>query len=142
MRTNSLAFRLTTTAAGAAIVLFLVAALVLTELFQQAVQRNFDTRLRAVLEGLQGNIELSENGQPVVKGALVDSRFALPDSGWYWQVQPLDQTNIGAASGSLGSRSFGERWPPVLAAGTALPAHASRSPPAATAPPPPTATKH
>ena len=53
MRSNSLAFRLTVSAALMALVLLFAAGLILTELFQQTVQSNFDARLRAVLEGFQ-----------------------------------------------------------------------------------------
>ena len=46
MRTNSLAFRLTVSAAVTAVVLLLAAVIILSELFEQTVQRNFDARLR------------------------------------------------------------------------------------------------
>lgn len=90
MRTNSLAFRLMASAAIVSLVLLLAAGFVLNGLFQTAVQRNFDARLRAVLDGLQGNIELNADGTPVLIGAMADTRFVIPDSGWYWQVSPTE----------------------------------------------------
>ncbi len=101
MRTNSLSFRLTVSAAVTAVVLLIAAIFVLTELFQQAVQRNFDGRLRAIMDGLQGNIELAEDGSPRVLGNFADTRFQLQDSGWYWQVAPLVPGKKPAASASL-----------------------------------------
>jgi hypothetical protein len=81
MRNNSLVFRLVASAAAIAIVLLIITGLVLNGLFQQALQRNFDARLQAILDGLQGNIELKEDGSPAVSGAVADARFNVPDSG-------------------------------------------------------------
>jgi signal transduction histidine kinase len=89
MRTNSLAFRLTVSAAVTAVVLLIAAVIVLSELFQQTVQRNFDARLRAIMDGLQVNIDLAADGSPRVQGNFADTRFQLQDSGWYWQVAPV-----------------------------------------------------
>ncbi|MFO1034555.1 MAG: sensor histidine kinase [Hyphomicrobiales bacterium] len=89
MRTNSLAFRLTVSAAATAVVMLVAASLVLSELFQQALQRNFDARLRAVLDSLQGNVELKPDGNVAVTGTIADPRFTVADSGWYWEVKPL-----------------------------------------------------
>jgi signal transduction histidine kinase len=101
MRTNSLAFRLTVSAAVTAVVLLAAAAIILTELFQQTVQRNFDARLRAIMDGLQANIELTADGAPTVQGSFADTRFALQDSGWYWQVSPVVAGKKPVASASL-----------------------------------------
>lgn len=101
MRTNSLAFRLTVSAAVTAVVLLLAAAIILSELFEQTVQRNFDARLRAIMDGLQVNIELAEDGSPRVQGNFADTRFQLQDSGWYWQVAPVVKGARPAASASL-----------------------------------------
>ncbi len=100
MRPNSLAFRLTVSAAAIAVVLLLIAALVLNGLFQQALQRNFDQRLQAVLDGLQANIELKPDGAPVITGTLADDRFKVADSGWYWQVTPTKPGVAGLVSES------------------------------------------
>lgn len=100
MRTNSLSFRLTVSAALVALVLLVLSALMLGQLFQQALQRNFDARLRAVLDGLAANVELKPDGSPFMTGALADTRFQLPESGWSWQVTPPEpgQTKLLSAS--------------------------------------------
>ena len=100
MRPNSLAFRLTVSAAAIAVVLLLIAAIVLNGLFQQALQRNFDQRLQAVLDGLQANVELKPDGVPVITGTLADDRFKVADSGWYWQVTPTTPGVTGLVSES------------------------------------------
>jgi signal transduction histidine kinase len=90
MRANSLAFRLTASAAIISIILFVAAGVLLADLFKSAVERNFDERLRAVLDGLLSNVDVAQDGGALaMESALADTRFALPLSGWYWQVTPL-----------------------------------------------------
>jgi len=88
MRVRSLSLRLILSSALVSIVLLAAAGLLLAALFQAAVERNFDARLRAVLDGLLANVELGGDGAPVMQGQLADTRFSLPLSGWYWQVEP------------------------------------------------------
>jgi signal transduction histidine kinase len=103
MRPNSLAFRLTASAAIISIILFVAAGVLLADLFKSAVERNFDERLHAVLDGLLSNVDVAGNGQGLaMQSALADTRFALPLSGWYWQVTPLGEN----AGGRLVSASL------------------------------------
>ncbi len=92
MRSNSLSFRLTVSAALVSLVLLALASVVLTELFQQALVRNFDARLRAVLDSLSANVFPGEDGSPQLTGNMADTRFTLPESGWTWQVLPPKPT--------------------------------------------------
>lgn len=86
MRPNSLSFRLILTSAIMAVVLLVTAGVLLAYLFQQAIERNFDARLRAVLDGLPAALELAEDGTPTLTSQISDTRFSLPWSGWYWKV--------------------------------------------------------
>jgi signal transduction histidine kinase len=86
MRVNSLAFRLLASSTAIAIVLLVSASLLLNAIFQQALERNFDLRLKAALDGILANVALSNDGQIKLQGPVADARFALPLSGWYWQV--------------------------------------------------------
>lgn len=70
-----------------AVVLLATAAVLLAYLFQQAIERNFDARLRAVLDGLPAAMELAEDGTPSLTSQISDTRFSLPWSGWYWKVE-------------------------------------------------------
>jgi signal transduction histidine kinase len=88
MRSNSLSLRLVVSAAVIALVLLALASVVLTQLFQQALERNFDARLRAVLDSLSANVFPGEDGSPQLTGNMADTRFTLPESGWNWQVVP------------------------------------------------------
>ncbi len=102
MRVESLGLRLILSSAAISIVLHAAAGLQLAGVFQSALERNFDARLRAVLDGLLANVELGQQGSPVLGQQLADTRFSLPLSGWYWQVTPPGGSQIGdLASGSL-----------------------------------------
>lgn len=95
MRINSLSFRLTASAAVVSIILLAVAGLLLSNLFTSAVERNFDARLQAVLDGLLANVEIDKNNKLKIQGQIADTRFRLPLSGWYWQVTAVEGTALG-----------------------------------------------
>ena len=102
MRVNSLSFRLTASAAVVSVILLAAAGLLLNNLFSTAVERNFDARLQAVLDGLLANVELNGKNELHIQGEIADTRFRLPLSGWYWQVTPVDNgTGKGLFSPSL-----------------------------------------
>ena len=101
MRVNSLSFRLLASSTLIAIVLLATAAFLLNMLFQQALERNFDQRLKAALDGILANVELKSDGAPRLQGPIADTRFSLPLSGWYWQVSSPDKSANLLASGSL-----------------------------------------
>jgi signal transduction histidine kinase len=101
MRSNSLSLRLTVSAAVVALVLLALASIVLSELFQQALARNFDSRLRAVLDSLSANVFPGPDGSPQLTGNMADTRFTLPESGWSWQVVPPNPAQTPLLSPSL-----------------------------------------
>ncbi len=90
MRTNSLSFRLTASATVVSIILLFVAGFMLVNLFSTAVERNFDARLQAVLDGLLASVEVSKDNELKILGEIADTRFRLPLSGWYWQITSVD----------------------------------------------------
>ncbi len=104
MRANSLWFRLIASSSVIAVVLLLSAAVLLNAIFVSALQRNFDQRLRAALDGVLANVELGADGKPQIQNPLADTRFSLPLSGWYWQV-----SNAGDAGKLLSSNSLLEQ---------------------------------
>jgi signal transduction histidine kinase len=93
MRANSLAFRLIVSSAVIACTLLVAAGLLLGALFQQALERNFDARLQAVMDGLLANVTLKADGTPELTDPIADTRFALAESGWYWQVEPPEESD-------------------------------------------------
>ena len=101
MRANSLWFRLIASSAAIAMVLLASAAVLLNAAFVQALQRNFDQRLKSAMDGVLANIELSTDGNPQMTSQLADTRFTLPLSGWYWQVSDTGETTKRVSSPSL-----------------------------------------
>ena len=85
---RSLSLRLILSSMAVSIVLLAAAGILLASLFNAALERNFDARLRAVLDGLLANVEIGQDGAPTLSQQLADTRFSLPLSGWYWQVEP------------------------------------------------------
>ena len=103
---RSLAARLVLSAMAVALVLLVLAAFLLSYLFRVTVERNFDARLQAVLNGLLANVEINEKGQPYLASRLADTRFNLPLSGWYWQIAPVDGKGPVLKSPSLLEKRF------------------------------------
>lgn len=87
MRANSLAFRLIAAASLWAIAALLVAGFIITSLYRDSVERNFDERLNVYLQTLIGTLAAQNPQNLTDPGNLGDQRFELPYSGWYWQVQ-------------------------------------------------------
>lgn len=101
-RLNAIWVRLVGAAAVLCIILLVSAGVLLNQLFQAALERNFEARLRAVLDGLLATVEVAEDGSPIIQSELADTRFTLPLSGWYWQVTPPAGKNLSdLASASL-----------------------------------------
>lgn len=105
LRLNSLSFRLAVSAAVLSLIVLVSAGLLLANFFEAALDRNFDARLRAVLDGLLANVQMGVDGSLSMDGELADTRFTLPLSGWYWQVQQ----KVGSAEGDLASASLLEQ---------------------------------
>jgi signal transduction histidine kinase len=90
MRFNSLAFRLFASAAAWTLIVLPATAILLTSLYRNAVERNFDARLNVYLTNLVAATTAAGGGQPTAPANLGEPEFTLPFSGWYWQIKPLD----------------------------------------------------
>ncbi len=103
MRHRSLSNRLILSSAIISVVLLAITGAVLASLFQAALERNFDARLRSALDGLLANVEVDQGGNLQLPNQIADTRFSLPLSGWYWQVTPevRDDSKSDLASESL-----------------------------------------
>lgn len=84
--TSSLAFRLVVAAVLWITVALAAGGLLISTLFRDSVERNFDTRLTVHLDSLIAAAELGASGVPELARTPPDPRFELPYSGWYWQV--------------------------------------------------------
>jgi hypothetical protein len=58
----------------------------LSRLFTDTVERNFDARLRVLLEGVVAGSDLAPDGTLTLRPQLGEPRFEQPLSGWYWQI--------------------------------------------------------
>lgn len=91
MKFNSLATRLFITSTAIAIIVLMLAAYHLISQFQSTIESNFDDRLKANLSLLIES-SLSENFEtPANPKQFGGFAFTLPNSGWYWQIRPLDE---------------------------------------------------
>lgn len=89
MGPKSLAFRLFASAAAWMLVVIPVTAILLTSLYRQAIERNFDARLNAYLTSLVASSTAEGGGAPLQPTDLGTPNFTIPFSGWYWQIKPL-----------------------------------------------------
>jgi signal transduction histidine kinase len=90
MRTDSLSFRLVAIATLWCVAALLAGGMLLSSLFRDYVQRNFDARLVILLEGLVTTSEVDADGQLRLQRSLGEPRFEQPYSGWYWQISDAD----------------------------------------------------
>ena len=90
MKRNSLAFRLVASAAIWCALLLSVGGYALSRLFTDTVERNFDARLRVLLEGVVAGSDLADDGTLALRPQLGEPRFEQPLSGWYWQIDDAD----------------------------------------------------
>ena len=90
MRPSSLAFRLFASAAAWTLVVIPAAAILLSSLYRQAVERNFDARLNVYLTSLVASTTEGGATSPKEPASLGEPIFTIPFSGWYWQIKPLD----------------------------------------------------
>jgi signal transduction histidine kinase len=89
-RFDSLAARLIAAAAVWTILGLVVGGLVLSDIFSDAEENNFDARLKFDLDGMIAAAEPDPAGGVSLRGRFTDPRFERIYSGWYWQITPAD----------------------------------------------------
>jgi hypothetical protein len=94
MRLDSLRLRLLLAGAVSTVLALLLAAYVLTVLFERHVERRIDQELGLYLDQLIGQIERSPSGTIALARPPVDPRFEKPLSGLYWQVVQEPTGNV------------------------------------------------
>jgi len=89
MGPKSLAFRLFVSAAAWVLVVIPIAAVLLSSLYRQSIERNFDARLDVYMTSLVA-ASTAEGGEvPETPESLGAPIFDIPFSGWYWQIKAL-----------------------------------------------------
>jgi signal transduction histidine kinase len=99
---RSLTFRVIALSTVWAVLALIVIATVISTLYRQASERAFDSLLSAHLFNLIGSVSVTDAGQLTGSPDLGDLRFAEPESGWYWSVEPVS----GGLAGNLHSISM------------------------------------
>lgn len=89
MGPKSLAFRLFVSAAAWTLVVIPIAAILLTSLYRQSIERNFDARLDVYMTSLVAASTAGGGEVPESPESLGAPVFDIPFSGWYWQIKPL-----------------------------------------------------
>ena len=109
---RSLRFRLLAVTLVGVAVAVAAAGLVLSGLFREHVQRQFELALLQQLDQVTARLEFDAQGRPAIAPeALSDPRWLKPYSGLYWQVDAMAPDGLGRA-GVLRSRSL---WDTSLA---------------------------
>lgn len=104
MRTNSLAFRLFATAVAWVLLVLPIAGFLIYSLYRQEVETAFDRRISVLLTVILSDaIDHGEN-DPGVPRDVGEPLFEITQSGWYWQIKPLD----GRPGKPVKSRSLGD----------------------------------
>ncbi len=90
MKLNSLAFRLFVTSAAWTLFVLPLAGFLIYSLYRDDVQASFDGQLRKLVTAI--NIDSMESGSdtPVAPTNRYEPLFEVTNSGWYWQIKPLD----------------------------------------------------
>jgi hypothetical protein len=107
MKFNSLAFRLFITSTALALIILPLAAYQLISVYRGSIEANFDERLKANLSLLIES-SLQENYEAPTKPKQFGGfAFTLPNSGWYWLIQPVNNDTLPVYSSiSLGEEKL------------------------------------
>lgn len=95
MRLNSLAFRLFITSAVWTLLVLPVAGFIIYRLYQTDVQSSFDGRLEKLVNAFAVDAMSGEGQAPSIPPNRYEPLFEEIHSGWYWQIQPVDDTSDG-----------------------------------------------
>lgn len=100
MKLKSLAFRLFATSAAWTLLVLPIAGLIIYELYRDDVQATFDARLEKLVYAIAVDSMVGA-ATPVTPNNRYEPLFEDIHSGWYWQIQPIDDENaprLGSAS--------------------------------------------
>ena len=99
---HTLAARLFVYTSLAAIVGIIIVAFIISLEYRRNAELRVDDILTANLYNLMGNVEYTEDRGLIGAPNLGDSRYAIPGSGWYWQIEHSSKPKVRLTSGSLG----------------------------------------
>lgn len=107
VRLNSLALRLFAAAAAWTLLVLPLAGYMIYRLYREDVHTTFDNDLRMLVTVFEIDTLASGGTEPVMPINRYHPLFEVTHSGWYWQVQPLDDpTGTRLVSPSLATGSL------------------------------------
>ncbi|MEO0791277.1 MAG: HAMP domain-containing sensor histidine kinase [Pseudomonadota bacterium] len=102
MKLNSLALRLFATAAVWTAVVLPIAGILIYSIYRDETRTDFDSRLKTFLYILLADSTASGENVPSRPTNVGEALFEITDSGWYWQIMPVQQSKAPLlVSGSL-----------------------------------------
>jgi signal transduction histidine kinase len=110
MKVRSLTTRVLTIATIWAAIALLVLAVIISTLYRQGTERGFKEVLRAQLYNVINSVTINASGQLEGNPQFGDLRFAQPQTGWYYIVDPINNE----AAERLASVSLGGETLPVV----------------------------
>ena len=90
MRFNSLAFRLFATSAVWTLIVLPIAGFIIYSLYRDDVQASFDAQLKKLATALAIDSMGGAVDKPLAPTNRYEPLFEVTQSGWYWQIRPLD----------------------------------------------------
>lgn len=90
MRLNSLALRLFATSAAWTLLALPLAGYIIYALYRDDVQLSFDAQLKKLLTQITIDSMSTMGDEPVNPPNLYEPLFEVTQSGWYWQIRPVD----------------------------------------------------
>ncbi|MGO4683249.1 sensor histidine kinase [Hyphomicrobium sp. 2TAF46] len=90
MRLNSLALRLFATSAAWTLLALPLAGYIIYALYRDDVQLSFDAQLKKLLTQITIDSMSTMGDEPVNPPNLYEPLFEVTQSGWYWQIRPID----------------------------------------------------
>ena len=107
MTRNSLAFRLFATAAAWTLVVLPMAGLLIYTLYRTDIVTSHDRRLKLLLTVIRADSVDHGGDEPGSPKDAGEPLFTVSQSGWYWQIKPLDnKPGRRLASDSLAEDSY------------------------------------
>jgi len=90
MRLNSLALRLFATSAAWTLLALPLAGYIIYSLYREDVQLSFDAQLKKLLTQITVDSMGTGGDVPLIPPNLYEPLFEVTQSGWYWQIRPID----------------------------------------------------
>jgi signal transduction histidine kinase len=90
MRLNSLALRLFATSAAWTLLALPLAGYIIYALYRDDVQLSFDAQLKKLLTQITIDSMSTMGDEPIIPPNLYEPLFEVTQSGWYWQIRPID----------------------------------------------------